>query len=109
MGKKNKQSQICGSHFFNKVVFSVICYYAKKIQTYCCSNFNIKRTNFLFYFRLFALKTIELDEGKKTRTKEAVQKEARLIFECLSPLISKTYYKNIELFNLKITNYNILL
>ena len=29
------------------------------------------------FYRLFALKTIELDERKKTRTKEAVQKEAK--------------------------------
>jgi len=73
------------------------------------ASLTLKELIFFFYFRLFALKTIELDEGKKTRTKEAVQKEARLIFECLSPLISKTYFENIELFNLKITNYYILL
>lgn len=30
-------------------------------------------------FRLYALKTIELDDRKKTRTKDAVQKEARYV------------------------------
>ena len=29
------------------------------------------------FFRLFAVKKIELDERKKTRTKESVEKEAK--------------------------------
>ncbi|XP_052800386.1 uncharacterized protein LOC128231503 isoform X2 [Mya arenaria] len=37
--------------------------------------------------KLFARKTIELDEGKKTRTKEAVQKEARILAQLKHPHI----------------------
>jgi len=54
----------------DKVKFCTLTYfvYITRITIRSCT---------LSVFRLYALKTIELDERKKTRTKDAVQKEAK--------------------------------